>query len=394
MEKILDIVELIGYEKNLPNDIVIDVIKEAMIKMANESLGEASYSVQEDKKERTLRLLYEQELVSDDDIRASGEEKMRYITLSAASKELGESLGSEHIGEMMQAELTLENMNRGAVNKLYLDLEHLLQKKIEERLYERFVKFENKLVNGKVVGVNGREDTDVELEEEVRAILPFKSRIKGEKFKKGDTIVAVLTHISLDERYGVRLRLSRTTPRLLEELLTLEVPEIKDGEVEIKRSARIPGVRAKVALLSHNLRIDPIGSTVGVKGVRINAVSRELCNENIDCIEFSEIDEIFITKALAPAKVLSVKITDKENKLATITLLADQKAKAIGKGGINISLASMLTGYKLELEELEAKGTGEGLSALEEAVLDEQEKVAEDKLGVDALEALFGKKED
>jgi N utilization substance protein A len=167
------------------------------------------------------------------------------------------------------------------------------------------------------------------------------------------------------------LELSRTTPKFLEALLELEVPEIKDELVSIEKSARIPGERAKIALLSLHPRIDAVGATVGVKGVRINAVSAELQGENIDCIEYSTVPEMFIARAMAPAIISSVTIEDHK---ATITLPSDQKSKAIGKSGINIRLASMLTGYEIELIETD----GEGSSSSEEK-----------KESVDSLEALF-----
>jgi len=131
-----------------------------------------------------------------------------------------------------------------------------------------------------------------------------------------------------------------------------EVPEIEDGVVEIVGSARIPGERAKLALRTDQGNVDPIGAAVGVKGVRINAVSAELCGENIDCIEYSPIPEIYITRALSPAITKSIKV-DQEKKKAVISITSDQKAKAIGKSGINIRLASMLTGYAIELNEVE-----------------------------------------
>jgi len=132
-----------------------------------------------------------------------------------------------------------------------------------------------------------------------------------------------------------------------------EVPEIEDGSVQIMASARIPGQRAKLALKTDFPNIDPIGAAVGVKGVRINAVSSELDGENIDCVDYSPIPEVFITRALSPAIAQSVKVVPGKEKKAIINITSDQKAKAIGKSGINIRLASMLTGYTIELNEIE-----------------------------------------
>ncbi len=250
-------------------------------------------------------------------------------------------------------------------------------------------------MSGQVVGVDSLGNTFVEIDS-IRAVLPQKNRIKGESFKVGDTIRAILKFVGIN-RNGLQVELSRTTPKFLEELLALEVPEVKDNEVMIHKSARIPGERAKVAVYSHNPRIDPIGCCVGVKGVRINAVSKELANENIDCVEYHNSLEIFVAKALTPAQILSVKIQEpqkddkniestqdsKENqnnekapetkrKKAIAQIKTDQKSKAIGKNGVNIRLASMLCECDIELQEItESKPT-------------ESEKV-----GIDALSSLF-----
>ncbi len=181
-------------------------------------------------------------------------------------------------------------------------------------------------------------------------------------------------------RNGLQVELSRTTPKFLEELLAMEVPEIKDNEVIIHKSARIPGDRAKVAVYSNSARIDPIGCCVGVKGVRINAVSKELANENIDCVEYHSTLEIFVAKALTPAQVVSVKIEEAqegERKKAIVQIKSEQKSKAIGKNGVNIRLASMLCECDIELQEItESKPL-------------ENENTPAEKTGIDALSSLF-----
>ena len=205
----------------------------------------------------------------------------------------------------------------------------------------------------------------------------MKSRIKGEKFKVGDTVRAVIRRVYIDKKMGMQIEVSRTSPKFLEKLLELQVPEIKDGMVEIHASARIPGERAKIALSAVTPNVDPVGATVGTKGVRINAVSEELHGENIDCIEYSTIPEKFIARAMSPAIISAVRI---EGEKAIVTLPADQKSKAIGKSGINIRLASMLTGYEIELVEL---GGTTSVSSGETGT-------EEPKSNPDALKALFG----
>lgn len=178
----------------------------------------------------------------------------------------------------------------------------------------------------------------------------------------------------------------------------LEVPEIKDGEVTIYKVARIPGEKAKVALFTNNPKIDPIGSAVGTKGVRISAISKELNGESIDCIEYVKQPEIFIAKALSPAQIISVKIernrlSENERPIAIIQLAQSQKSKAIGKKGINIRLASLITGFDFEIKEIAEKSPSATTPATSEATdtaKDSKDASTEGKkLGVEALESLF-----
>ena len=209
------------------------------------------------------------------------------------------------------------------------------------------------MVFGSVTRVDSDENTFIEIDE-LRAVMPRKNRIKGEKFKPGDVVKAVIKSVYIDKSMGIKVELSRTSPKFLEALLKAEVPEIKDGLVLIAASARIPGERAKVALVATSPNVDPVGATVGTRGVRINAVTKELNGENIDAIEYSAEPAILITRAMAPAIISSVKIG--ENNKAVVSLVTEQKSKAIGKSGINIRLASMLTGHEIELNELGARG--------------------------------------
>ncbi|MBW1389712.1 transcription elongation factor NusA, partial [Campylobacter jejuni] len=253
-------------------------------------------------------------------------------------------------------ECSLENLGRTAVNTLHKELEYHIQKLLEQTIFEKYKNKVGQMVFGTVVRVDNEENTFIEIDE-LRAFLPRKNRIKGEKFKIGDVAKAVIRRVYTDK--GIKIELSRTSPKFLECLLEAEVPEIKDGYVNIIGCARIPGERAKIILQANGANIDPVGATVGVKGVRINAVSKELHNENIDCIEFTNESEILISRALAPAIVNSVKIEDKK---AIVSLNSEQKSKAIGKNGINIRLASMLSGYEIELNELSSSQLNNAIS--------------------------------
>lgn len=343
LEKILDIIEGISYEKGLPIESVMEVVKESVIKVAQQTLdSKILYDAEINKKNKTLHLYQVISVCGDDEIK---EDKEHYIPLSEARKHDSEI----KVGDELRYELSLENMNRSAVNTLFRELEFRIQRLVETQLFDKYKAQIGKIVSGNVVRIDDLGNTFVEIDE-IRAVLPKKNRIKGEEFRVGQVIGAVLKYVGIDKQNGISIELSRTTPKMLEELLRLEVPEIKDGEVEIVACARIPGERAKVALKTDSMKVDPVGATVGVKGVRINAVSKELKNESIDCIEFSNQPEIYIARALSPALIVSVVVEDKK---AVVSISSEQKPKAIGKNGINVRLASMLTGYEIELKEID-----------------------------------------
>lgn len=402
MEKILDIIELLAHERGLEPAAVSQVVKETIIKTAKKQFGEElNYIIEEDEKERDFRLIHAVIVCADDDERAS-KDSQNFIRISEAKK----SAPDISLNDEIHYEISLENMSRNAVNALFSDLGYNIQKTIDNQLYTTLKAMQGKIVSGQVIAIDDAQNTHIEIKEsasEVRAILPLKNRIKGEKFKINDTVSGILRSVKF-QKDGVRLEISRTTPRMLEALLENEVPEIKDGEVLIHKSARIPGERAKVALYTANPRIDPIGATVGTKGVRINAVSRELNGENIDCIEYSEVAEMFIARALSPAQILGVKIektqdiqqesqneaqessdsrqsskNDKKSPKAKVLIATDQKSKAIGRSGINIRLACMLTGYDIELEEV-------GKEASKEATQEESQESSQSSELIDSVD--------
>lgn len=338
MDKISDIVESIANEKNLKLEAVGEKVSLALTNTAKKVYGE-QYEFAVDP--ASYELFQKQLIVADDDERLTQGEG--YISLSKARAEAGEV----ELGDELTYPVSLEELGRTAANTFLKELNYNIQRLLEETILEKYQKMTAQMVHGSVVHVDSEENTFIEIDE-IRAMLPRKNRIKGEKFKVGDVVKAVIRRVYTDKN-GIRMELSRTSPKFLEALLEAEVPEIKDEAVEVKACARIPGERAKIVLKSSTPNIDPVGATVGQKGVRINAVSKELHNENIDCIEFCEEPALLITRALAPAIVSAVKI---DGQKAIVTLNTDQKSKAIGKSGINIRLASMLTGFEIELKEL------------------------------------------
>lgn len=343
MERIIDIIQSIAHEKGLDVKDVQETVSLALKRTAKKVYGEEyEYDTEIDKETKAIKL-YQKVLVveKDDDSLEHNDEK--HITLAKA-KEIDPHI---EVGDELTYELPLDNLGRTAAATLQKELEYHIQRLLEDQIFEKYKSMVGKSVFGTVTRVDHDENTFVEFEE-VRAVLPRKNRIKGEKFKVGDIVKGVIRKVFIDKVQGIYVELSRTSPKFLEALLKAEVPEIKDELITINNSARIPGERAKVALTSLHPNIDAVGATVGTKGVRINAVSKELHNENIDCIEYSSIPEIFISRALAPAIISNVKI---DGKKAIVTLPSDQKSKAIGKSGINIRLTSMLVGLEIELIE-------------------------------------------
>ncbi|MDD3342226.1 MAG: transcription termination factor NusA [Sulfurospirillaceae bacterium] len=352
MEKIVDIIESIAHEKGLDIREVKETVTLALVKTAKKIYGQQyEYGAEIDPATKSLKLYQKVLVVAPEDERLiDGNEN--FIAIKAA-KEVDPEI---EIGDELTYALPLDNLGRTAAATLQKELEYHIQRLLENNIFEKYQNLVGKTVFGTVVRIDNDENTYIEIDE-IRAILPRKNRIKGEKFKIGNVVKSVIRKALIDKAQGIYVELSRTSPKFLESLLELEVPEIKDGMIKIVGSARIPGERAKISLLSLHPNIDAVGATVGTKGVRINAVSKELHNENIDCIEFSNIPEIFIARALSPAMVSNVRITAGK---AIVTLPSDQKSKAIGKSGINIRLTSMLCGLDIELVESgvsEAKST-------------------------------------
>ncbi len=367
MDKIIDIIDSIAYEKGLKISEVEMALKEALIKTAEKMINnDLKFEAEIDRKNKELKLYQKIEVVANDDARLSGEElddegnvinPENFITLDEA-KDADDEL---EIGDFVQYDLEFEDMGRNAATILNNNFEYKIQRYIEENLFGKYKEKVGKIVTASVTRVDKAENTFIEIGE-VKGILPRKNRIKGEAFKVGDVIKAVVRGVKIDKHHGLIVEISRTSPKFLEALLALEVPELKDERIIIENSARIPGSRAKIALSTTDPQIDPIGSVVGVKGVRISAVSAELNGESIDCIEYTTVPEMFVARALSPAIINNVKIErsivreegeEVEKIKAIVTIPSDQKSKAIGKSGLNIRLASMLTKCEIELNEVE-----------------------------------------
>lgn len=250
------------------------------------------------------------------------------------------------IGEEVTEEFKFEDFGRRNILSLRQNLISRIMELEKDNLYKVYKERIGEIITGEVYQVWKKEILVLD-DEGNELILPKSEQIPSDYFKKGETIRAVVSKVDMRNSQPTII-LSRTAPEFLERLFELEVPEVFDGLITIKKIVREPGERAKVAVESYDDRIDPVGACVGMKGSRIHGIVRELRNENIDVINFTTNPQLFIQRALSPAKISSIEI-EEEEKRARVYLRPDQVSLAIGKGGYNIKLAGRLTGYELDV---------------------------------------------
>ena len=283
--------------------------------------------------------IYHNRLIMEDDDVAN---EQTQISLTDARK-LDEEA---EVGEEITEKVDFSSFGR----RMILNLRQTLSSKIlelkKENVYLRYSGMLGQIVTGELEQIWKKEMT-IKDEEGVDLYLPKQNQIPTDYYRKGDVVKAIVAQVE-NKNQNPKVILSRTSPLFLQRLFEQEVPEVHDGLIAIKNIARIPGERAKVAVESFNDRIDPVGACVGIKGARIHGIVRELRNENIDVINYTSNTQLYIQRALAPAKISSMTINEEEKK-ADIYLKPDEVSLAIGKGGFNIKLASMLTGYQIDV---------------------------------------------
>ena len=250
------------------------------------------------------------------------------------------------IGEEVSEEVNFQKFGRRAILNLRQTLASKILELEHDSLYQKYKDRVGQIVSGEVYQIWKREVLLID-DEGNELHLPKAEQIPSDNYHKGETVRAIVKEVQ-NENNNPRIILSRTSPLFLERLLEAEVPEINDGLITIKKVARMPGDRAKVAVESYDERIDPVGACVGVKGSRVHGIVRELCNENIDVINYSSNIQLYITRALSPAKISSITI-DQENHKAEVYLEPEEVSLAIGRGGMNIKLASMLTEFTIDV---------------------------------------------
>ena len=326
-------------EKGIDKDILIGIVEDIFGMMVHKKYGPtAKYDVVVNMDKGDIEIYLEREVVE------TVVDPVAQIELKEARRHSGEDI---EIGEEFVEIVPLNGFGRRLVVSAKQNLNQRIKEIEREAIYNEYTSALGEIVVGEIYQIRKGKGEILVIHNRNELILPRSEQIYKERYKKGDTIRAVVKEVRKGAGNPVVI-ISRTDPQFLMRLFEIEIPEIYDGIIEIKGIAREPGDRAKVAVLSHDDRIDAVGACVGMKGVRIHAIVRELNNENIDVINWSDDPVVFITRSLAPAKLKELQV-DRENKKANIIVAADQVSLAIGKNGQNVRLASKLTGYDIQL---------------------------------------------
>ena len=325
--------------KNIDRTTLVSVLEESFRNVLAKIFGsDENFDVIVNPDKGDFEIYRNRVVVADGEV----EDENKQVSLKEARKiepdyEVGEDV-SERVDFAKFGRRAILNLRQTLASKI-LELEH-------DSLYNKYKDRVGQVIAAEVYQVWKREVLVVD-DENNELILPKAEQIPADVYRKGETIRAVIERVD-NENNNPKIILSRTSPMFLQRLLEAEVPEIAEGLIAIRRIARIPGERAKIAVESFDDRIDPVGACVGVKGSRVHGIVRELCNENIDVICYTGNTKLFSPRALSPAKVSSIKI-DEENKKAEVYLKPEEVSLAIGRSGLNIKLASLLTEYTIDV---------------------------------------------
>ncbi len=332
--------------KNIDREVMMGILEDVFRAMILKKYGDDSnFDIIINPEKGDLEIWRNRTIVADGEVEDENEE----IALSEALKIEDDFEEGEEVSE----EIKLESFGRRNVLSLRQNLAGRIMDLEKDAIYQKYKERVGEVVSAEVYQIWKREILLVD-DEDNEVVMPRESQIPGDFFKKGDTIRAVVSAVEMKNN-NPRIVLSRTAPEFLERLFEQEVPEIYDGLITIKRVVRAPGERAKVAVESYDERVDPVGACVGMKGSRIHSIVRELKNENIDVINFTENEQLLVTRALSPAKITTIELNE-ETREAKVFLKADQVSLAIGKGGNNIKLAGLLTNYEIDVYRDEEDG--------------------------------------
>ena len=335
--------------KNIDRTTMVSVLEESFRNVLAKIFGsDENFDVIVNPDKGDFEIYRTRVVVADGEVQDENKE----ISLTEAQK-----IGPDYeVGEEVSETVDFNKFGRRAILNLRQTLASKILELEHDSLYNKYKDRVGQIISGEVYQIWKREVLIVD-DENNELIWPKSEQNTSDQYRKGETVRAVIARVD-NENNNPKIILSRTSPVFLERLLEAEVPEISEGLITIRRIARMPGERAKIAVESFDERIDPVGACVGVKGSRVHGIVRELCNENIDVINYTDNTKLFIQRALSPAKISSINIDD-ENKKAEVYLQPEEVSLAIGRGGLNIKLASMLTEYTIdvfrEIDENEAE---------------------------------------
>ncbi|MFA5620770.1 MAG: transcription termination factor NusA [Weeksellaceae bacterium] len=326
-------------EKNIDRITLMAILEEALTGVLKKKFGsEDNFDIIVNPDKGDLEIWHNRIVVEDDALEDEGAE----ISLTEARRIEPDF----EVGEEVSESVAIEDLGRRAILSLKQSLQSKIQEHDNANLYERFKEMEGEIVSGEVHHIRQKHIIVMD-DEQNEMILPRENQIPSDFFRKGETVRAVVDEVKLR---GVRpqIMLSRTSPKFLEKLFEQEIPEIFDGLITIRGVVRIPGEKAKVAVESYDDRIDPVGACVGMKGSRIHSIVRELRNENIDVINYTNNLQLYVSRALSPAKISRMEI-DEENSNIRVYVNKEEVSKAIGKGGYNVRLAGRLVGMEIDV---------------------------------------------
>lgn len=325
--------------KNIDRTTMISVLEESFRNVLAKMFGtDENFDIIVNPDKGDFEIWRNREVVEDDKV----EDPNLQISLSEAKK-----IDADYeVGEEVTDEVFFEKFGRRAILNLRQTLASKILELQKDAIYNQYKDKIGQLVSAEVYQIWKKEMLLID-DEGNELILPKTEQIPGDFYRKGETARAVILQVD-NKNNNPKIIVSRTAENFLRRLFELEVPEIHDGLITIHKVARIPGERAKIAVESYDERIDPVGACVGVKGSRIHGIVRELRNENIDVINYTTNTSLFIQRALNPAKISSIRLNEEEKK-AEVFLKPEEVSLAIGKGGLNIKLASMLTGYTIDV---------------------------------------------
>ena len=337
--------------KNIDQTTTISVLEESFRSVLAKMFGsDENFDVIVNPDKGDCEIYQNLEVVPDGEVENTNQQ----ISLTDATNDVDNPDPDCEVGDEHVRKIDFAKFGRRAI----LNLRQTLASKIldlqKDAVYTKFKDLEGDLVTGEVYQVWKREVLLLD-DDKNELLLPKDQQIPTDVYRKGETVRAVI-HSVTNNNNNPKIIVSRTSEQFLRRLFELEVPEIHDGLIVIRSVARVPGERAKIAVESYDDRIDPVGACVGVKGARIHGIVRELRNENIDVINYTSNPQLLIQRALSPARITSVRL-DEETKHAEVFLRPEEVSLAIGKGGLNIRLASMLTGYEIDVyRDLESEG--------------------------------------